>query len=88
LSSANWWRTSNYINDEAAENLRNYRYVGGDNGFSYPHCYSPLADWFVTLFPEWMAPNVITLIGFSFAMIVSIAGFAFWGTTFDDADAP
>ena len=60
LSRTNWWRVSNYINEEAGHNLRNYRYVGGDVGYAYGACYSPLASWCVEWIPEWVAPNVVS----------------------------
>lgn len=52
------------INAKAAQNLRNYKYVGSDNSLLYKYLLSPFAQYCVDTFvPSWMAPNVITLMG-------------------------
>jgi phosphatidylglycerophosphate synthase len=50
--------------------LRNYKYSGIDHSWTYQNLLSPLAQHCVDLFiPLWMAPNVVTLIGFFFQMV-------------------
>lgn len=37
--------------------------------------------------PTWLAPNTITLIGFTFCLVPFVLLFSLWGTTFDKTDA-
>lgn len=61
INRSNWWRMSNYISPASAEALRQYKYYGGDDGFSYNRCWSPLANSIVNnLIPDWVAPNVVS----------------------------
>jgi len=46
------------------DNVRNYRYKGLYLSIGYNYIIGPFCDWAVEFFPRWMAPNVITLIGF------------------------
>ena len=53
-----------YISPEYYENIRSYQYKSSDSSISYKYCMSPLCDYLVNFFPEWLAPNVITVSGF------------------------
>ena len=54
----------NYIPLDKYENIRNYKYKGGDTSIFYIYCMCPFCDWLVPKFPIWLAPNVITITGF------------------------
>jgi hypothetical protein len=68
------------LDSEDRENLRNYKYVGGDNGILYKHCWSPLANWLVKGTPNWLAPNMLTIIGFVCTIGPFVWLFAAYGT--------
>ncbi|KAJ1966175.1 hypothetical protein GGI12_000266 [Dipsacomyces acuminosporus] len=55
-----------YVSEEALKNLRNYKYRSVDKSFLTKYLYRHYWEWAVTLFPLWMAPNLITLTGLSF----------------------
>jgi len=45
-----------FITKEGEENLKNFKYSGGDNSLIYIYFYSPLAEWCVdNLTPSWLA---------------------------------
>lgn len=52
------------FDDEEASNLKQHNYSGTDEGFMYRCFYNPVASKFVTWLPDWIAPNLLTLIGF------------------------
>lgn len=84
FQSVGWqcFRHLPYLTEEAKENLRAYKYAGGDYGLMYVYFYNPLARWLVERIPEWIAPNLITLTGFLFSAIPFAAIFAVFGTHF------
>eukprot|EP01041_Mallomonas_annulata_P000667 gene667-1287_t len=45
------------------QNLKLYKYRGGDNSPIYCYILSPLAQFLVNLLPTYIAPNVITFVG-------------------------
>eukprot|EP00299_Pterocystis_sp_00344_P011998 c5694_g1_i1.p1 GENE.c5694_g1_i1~~c5694_g1_i1.p1 ORF type:complete len:400 (-),score=38.07 c5694_g1_i1:17-1216(-) len=54
-------------------NLKNYKYDGTDHSMYYQYFASPLAAWLTETFvPLWLAPNAITLLGFSLNVIAHI----------------
>ena len=53
-----------YIDKKGAENLKNHKYSGGDDGLIYIYFYSPLSNYLVHKLPESIAPNTLTMIGF------------------------
>ncbi|PIA19315.1 sn-1,2-diacylglycerol cholinephosphotransferase [Coemansia reversa NRRL 1564] len=55
-----------YVSEDALKNLRNYKYSAVDKSFLTKYLYRHYWEWAVTLFPRWMAPNLITLTGLSF----------------------
>jgi ethanolaminephosphotransferase len=58
------------LTPEGEENLKKYKYSGGDASLLYKYIHSPFAQWAVdNIIPEWMAPNVITLLGFTCSLI-------------------
>lgn len=48
----------------------------------YVYFYNPLAMWLVARIPEWIAPNVITLLGFLFSAVPFVLIFVIFGTHF------
>lgn len=47
---------------KGVNNLKNYKYSGGDGSFMYKHVMGPLAQVFLDKFvPEWIAPNTVKL---------------------------
>jgi ethanolaminephosphotransferase len=55
-----------YIEEKEKVKVLNYKYKGGDTSIFYIYCMAPLCDWLTPKFPEWLAPNVITITGFFF----------------------
>ena len=61
------------VDDCDREKLQSFVYKGKDDSLLYKYFMSPLCDYLVANFvPEWMAPNLITLIGFMFVVIPHI----------------
>lgn len=51
-----------YLSTRALKGLRDYKYVAG--GYTkLDDLHQPFWNWVVTLFPLWLAPNLITLLG-------------------------
>ena len=70
MTSKSQWgclRLTPYLSETQKENLKIYRYAGGDYGFAYIYFYNPVATNLVEYLPETLAPNVITLAGFAFS---------------------
>ena len=68
-----------YIKEKEKENVINYKYKGGDTSIFYVYCMAPLCDWLTPKFPEWLAPNVITITGFFFNLIYFLLTFYYNG---------
>jgi ethanolaminephosphotransferase len=63
----------NYISPQNANNLITYKYSGSDLSLLYKHFFSPIAQFLVDrIIPEWMAPNLITLMGFVCTLVPHI----------------
>lgn len=59
-----------YITEQGEKNLPSYKYVGSDSSLLYKHFFSPFAQWLVdNVIPIWLAPNVITLVGFGCTLL-------------------
>jgi len=69
-----------YLDKDDRQNLREYKYVGGDAGILYIHCWSPMATYLINGMPRWIAPNMITIIGFMFTIGPFIWLFVAYGT--------
>lgn len=76
--------SGNYLSEEQCENMKKYRYKGGDEGLMYIYFYNPVASRTVELLPDWLAPNAITLIGFIFSALPFCVLFGFYGTKFEN----
>jgi ethanolaminephosphotransferase len=56
-----------YVKPPLAKNVLNHRHNATVDSMFYDYVISPLCDWIVeTFLPKWLAPNVITLIGWMF----------------------
>ena len=84
LETLRRWCVGPYINQEGRENLLKYKYAGGDKGYAYIHFYNPVATRLVEFLPEWIAPNVLTLIGFFFATLPFLILFGAYGSQFNN----
>ena len=52
-----------YIEAQYIDNLKNYKYRGGDNSIYYYYVISPICNFMVSYFPKWLAPNLVTVSG-------------------------
>ena len=55
--------TTNYIEEQYKEKLINYKYKGGDDSILCYYVINPFCNFAVEYFPRWLAPNVITILG-------------------------
>jgi len=53
-----------YISPQGLKNLRTYKYHGQDNSLVANHIMQPFWRKAVNFLPIWMAPNMVTLLGF------------------------
>eukprot|EP01100_Stratorugosa_tubuloviscum_P007715 TRINITY_DN3181_c0_g1_i1.p1 TRINITY_DN3181_c0_g1~~TRINITY_DN3181_c0_g1_i1.p1 ORF type:complete len:391 (-),score=137.53 TRINITY_DN3181_c0_g1_i1:63-1235(-) len=58
-----------YISKEGLDNLKFYKYEGQDLSLLVKYVLSHFWNFIVTLFPLWIAPNLITFMGFICIMI-------------------
>ena len=84
IKRSTWCRLYPIMEEKQAHNLKGHKYSGSDAGLSYKYCYSPLATKAVTYLPDWIAPNVLTLIGFvntliPMILLFTVAGFDLMG---------
>eukprot|EP00250_Pteridium_aquilinum_P007716 c17384_g1_i1 orf=339-1508(-) len=57
-----------YIGRHGIEALQKYKYSGEDRSYMAKYVFQPFWSRFVTIFPLWMPPNMITLTGFLFVV--------------------
>jgi len=69
-----------YLNAEQLKGFDNYKYQCVDTSPIAVYISHPFWNWFVNFYPEWLAPNVITLMGASLVMG------CYWFVTFLDYD--
>ncbi|KAI0253196.1 Choline/ethanolaminephosphotransferase [Lactifluus subvellereus] len=70
-----------YIPNHALPALRNYRYKSVDKSIVSNYVLNPFWTWFVTLWPEWVAPNTITLTGLAI-ILFNFATLFFYDPTY------
>eukprot|EP00455_Lapot_gusevi_P040395 TRINITY_DN4568_c0_g2_i7.p1 TRINITY_DN4568_c0_g2~~TRINITY_DN4568_c0_g2_i7.p1 ORF type:complete len:403 (+),score=141.26 TRINITY_DN4568_c0_g2_i7:67-1275(+) len=58
-----------FITPEGLEHLKTYKYASGLSGWLDQNVMTPFWNWFVTLLPDWLAPNLITLLSLLHAVI-------------------
>jgi len=49
--------------------IKNHKYVGANHSIMAYYYLSPFCDFLVKMFPDWLAPNLITFIGLQFNWI-------------------
>ena len=70
-----------YIKPELINNVHTYKPQSSCFSLYYNYILSPFCDWLVTLFPTWLAPNVITLTGFFFNVFTHLWMLYKYGTS-------
>jgi len=58
-----------FISRQGLTNVKTYKYVGVDKSLIANYIMQPIWRWLVNFLPIWMAPNMVTLIGFVFIII-------------------
>ncbi|CAJ2638606.1 unnamed protein product [Trifolium pratense] len=66
-----------YIGPHGVAALHRHKYSGVDHSYVAKYVLQPFWTWFVTLFPLWMPPNLITLTGFMFLLISALLGYIY-----------
>lgn len=60
------------LDETQLKNLLLYKYTAQDRSLTYRYLLSPLYSRLVTLLPIWLAPNLVTLIGFIFPLMAHL----------------
>jgi ethanolaminephosphotransferase len=68
-----------YITQEAGEHLKQHKYSGVDDGITQAFFWNPIASSLVTLLPDSVAPNTLTLLGFVHAVVPPIMMYTLFG---------
>lgn len=58
-----------YIPESKVKNLRLYKYSGADHSLISKYLLTPYWNWLVSLFPNYVAPNTITISGLALVFI-------------------
>ncbi|XP_028761857.1 choline/ethanolaminephosphotransferase 1 [Neltuma alba] len=66
-----------YIGAHGVAALHRYKYSGVDHSYLAKYVLQPFWSRFVTLFPLWMPPNMITLTGFMFLLVSALLGYIY-----------
>ena len=61
----------------------NFKYSGSVDSLYFKLVQSPLCDWLAERLPTWLAPNLITLAGFSCTIFCWLLMFYLYGFTTD-----
>ncbi|EFA75797.1 CDP-alcohol phosphatidyltransferase [Heterostelium album PN500] len=75
-----------YVSERARSNIKQYKYQGCDHSIIANRVLQPFWRWAVEWLPMWMAPNLITLIGFFF--IIASYLVTLWYTPSFEGSAP
>jgi ethanolaminephosphotransferase len=68
-----------YLGKRDIEGIHKYKYAGDDQGLAYIYFYNPVVTKLVEYLPDWLAPNVITLLGFLISFIPAVILFCVYG---------
>ena len=60
-----------YLSDRALSELKNYKYKSGEYSF-LDKVFTPYWNWCVEFLPLWLAPNLVTLIGFGCVIVSTL----------------
>lgn len=66
-----------YIGRHGVEMLQRYKYSGVDRSYLAKYVLQPFWSRFVNLFPLWMPPNMITLLGFLFIVTSALLSYVY-----------
>ena len=88
MSITSFFSCAPYLDETQKENLKVYRYAGGDKGLVYVYFYNPVATKVVEYLPDTLAPNLITLIGFTFSTLPFLILFGNYGTSLENGEFP
>lgn len=66
-----------YIGSHGVAELHRYKYSGVDHSYVAKYVLQPFWSRFVTFFPLWMPPNMITLMGFMFLVTSALLGYIY-----------
>ncbi|XP_077216465.1 choline/ethanolaminephosphotransferase 1-like [Tasmannia lanceolata] len=66
-----------YIGQHGIDSLHKFKYSGEDRSYISKYVLQPYWSRCVTLFPLWMPPNMITLMGFGFLVISAFLGYIY-----------
>ncbi|CAO3577846.1 unnamed protein product [Absidia cylindrospora] len=81
------WLDIDFPSQERLENLRYYKYAAVDKSYVSKYILRHYWNWAVELFPLWIAPNLITLIGLFF-MLFNVGLVFIYDTSFTGEDTP
>lgn len=59
--------------------MKMHKYSGSDHGLAYVYFYNPVATRLVECLPDWIAPNLITFVGFLFTLVIFFPMFFVYG---------
>lgn len=62
-----------YLSPDQVKGFDHYKYSSIDNSPLSIYISHPFWNWLVKFFPEWLAPNVLTICGFSLVVLCMIA---------------
>ncbi|CAH8351537.1 unnamed protein product [Eruca vesicaria subsp. sativa] len=66
-----------YIGGHGVAALHRYKYSGVDHSYLYKYIFNPFWTRLVNIFPLWMPPNMITLMGFMFLVTSALLGYVY-----------
>ncbi|KAJ6845994.1 choline/ethanolaminephosphotransferase 2-like [Iris pallida] len=66
-----------YVGNHGVATLNKYKYSGVDNSLVAKYILQPFWARCVVLFPLWMPPNMITLMGFLFLLLSAVIGYIY-----------
>ncbi|KAL0692679.1 hypothetical protein Bca4012_059859 [Brassica carinata] len=66
-----------YIGAHGVAALHRYKYSGVDHSYLAKYVLNPFWTRFVNIFPLWMPPNMITLMGFMFLVTSALLGYVY-----------
>lgn len=76
------------MSKDESEKLKLYKYAGGDLGLLYRYFYNPVACWLVEWVPRWVAPNVLTFLGWMCTVVPCVYLFGWEGSDFSSPTPP
>jgi len=68
-----------YITEEQKELVRKHKYQGVEYSIAYNYFYAPICNVIVNYIPLWVAPNLLSFIGFVLNIIPHVLLFFLYG---------